>query len=300
MEIRQLRYFVAICETGSFSKAARVCFISHQGISLAMMRLEDELGGKLFRRTMKGIELTPDAAWLLPRAQEILRIADECENVLQRANSGARALRVWCAYGVIQEFADPLLTDFKEAHPDIRLTVKEDSDLACDYALESGEAELAISIGPVDANKFIPELFFSNPAYSVAALVHESHPFAGRDVLRIEELRNVPLVMMDENTKTYQQLTEVCRRAGFAPVIDTTVGDTLTVYYYAQANRMVGITPTCLARRLSLPGVVAVPFDTPQMAWEGWILYKKGASLSDAAQAFLAMARDYRAVERSE
>jgi DNA-binding transcriptional LysR family regulator len=302
MEIRQLRYFVAICETGSFSKASHKCFISHQGISLAIMRLENEIGAKLFKRTFRGIEPTDEADFLLPRAIEILRIADECENTLVHTQNRNTALNVWCSYGVIQEFADPIIGDFQKNHSDIHLTITEDTDLACDYALDREEADIAISIAPVDEDKFVAKLLFSKPSCTVAAIVHETHPWAKRDVLQIEDLRDVPLAMMDVNTKTYQQVAALCKRGGggdegFEPLINVMVGDILSVFYYAQVNRLVGIAPTSLARRISLPGVVAVPFETQEMAWNGYLLWKKNVIPSKAMELFVATAANYRVIE---
>ena len=78
MEIRQLKYFSEIYKYRNFSRAAEVCFISSQGISMAMLRLEEELGCKLFLRTAKGLMPTPQGEYLYPRAQQILALTDEC------------------------------------------------------------------------------------------------------------------------------------------------------------------------------------------------------------------------------
>jgi DNA-binding transcriptional LysR family regulator len=250
------------------------------------MRLEDEIGVRLFRRTTKGVEPTDEGNFLLPRAREIIYVADECENTLAYTKNQTRTLRVWFSYGVIQEFAHPIIRDFKEQHKEIRLTVTEDTDLACDYALDSGEAEVVVAIGPPDKNKFDATLVFSKSDYTVVALVNETHPWAKRDLIQIEDLRDTPLAMMDVNTKTNPQITALCHRQGFEPIVDVLVGDVLTVFYHAQLGDLVGIAPTSLTRRILLPGVVGIPFETQEMAWQAYLLRKKGVALSEAANTF--------------
>jgi DNA-binding transcriptional LysR family regulator len=297
LDIRQLRYFAAICETGSFSQAARSCFISHQGISLAMLRLEDEIGGKLFRRTMKGIELTDEARFLLPRAKQILALISECEDELIRSRQGELPLSLWCGLGVLQEFADPILADFRENHAEIRLKITEDTDVSCDYAVDSEEAEIGITMGSVDAGKFDAELIFSTPDYVHAAIVHVSHPLAQKDVLHIEDLKDVHLAMLNENTKSHSQLGEMSRKAGFELIVDAPLSDILSAFYYAQSGRLVGISTTGLARRLRRENIVAVPFDEPEAAWQGYLIKKKGASLTKQARAFENTVLRHRRVE---
>ena len=79
MEIRQLRYFVEICKYRNFTRAADACYISTQGISMAILRLENELNRQLFVRDKQGVTLTPAAEFLLPRAKKMLALNSECE-----------------------------------------------------------------------------------------------------------------------------------------------------------------------------------------------------------------------------
>jgi DNA-binding transcriptional LysR family regulator len=79
MDIKQMRYFVEICKCKSFSMAADKLFISQQGLSMAILRLEAELNCKLFKRTARGLTLTEHGEFLLPKAKDILRMFDLCE-----------------------------------------------------------------------------------------------------------------------------------------------------------------------------------------------------------------------------
>jgi DNA-binding transcriptional LysR family regulator len=297
MEIRQLRYFVEICYAGSFSKAANNAHISHQGISLAIIRLEDEFGAKLFKRTIRGIELTDEAQFLLPKAKQILSLVDECEDRLIYNKKKITSLPIYFAYGVLQEFADPILDDFKKQNPDIKLKIFEDSDANCEIAVENGDVEIALSIGSNMNNKLDKERLISTPYYTHALIVHENHPFAKKKSISLKEMENVPVVLLNENTRTYQQYMKLCRNAGFEPMIEAIAGDILSVFYYAETDKCPGISTLGCAHRINRANVCAIPFDTPEFAWELYLIQRKDSVLSKEAAAFKECALKYKRIE---
>lgn len=298
MELRQLRYFVEICKSGSFSEASRRCLISHQGISLAMIRLEDELSSKLFKRTVRGIELTEAAEYLLPKAIEIIAIADEAtENLLYGIKENP-SLPLLFSQGVLQEFADSILVEFRELYPETTLRITEETDVFCDISIENQDAEIGMTVGPINNDdKLVAELLVCSPQYTNAVIVHNSHPFAKLEKISIEDMRNVPVVIMNENTRSNQLYAECCRKAGFEPIIAATAGDILSVYYYAETNTHVGISTNALARRLNNSNVTAIPFDTPDLAWRIYLIHRKGAILSPEAKAFKECALKHKLIE---
>ena len=84
MDIKQLDYFIKVCESGSFTAAAKKYFISPQGINMAVIRLEKELGKKLFIREKNSVVMTKDGEYLYKKAQEIISCVNECEAHFQR------------------------------------------------------------------------------------------------------------------------------------------------------------------------------------------------------------------------
>ncbi|MCC8078676.1 MAG: LysR family transcriptional regulator, partial [Oscillospiraceae bacterium] len=84
LNIQQLKYFVEVCKCKSFSKAAKSLYISQQGISMAIMRLESEFSAKLFIRTSKGLMLTADGEYLLGCAETILAEFEKCEDYFHK------------------------------------------------------------------------------------------------------------------------------------------------------------------------------------------------------------------------
>jgi len=283
MEIRQLKYFTEVYKYRNFSRAARACFISSQGISMAILRLEEELSCRLFNRTARGLVPTAQGEYLYPRARQILALLDECGRYFEKSAGKEGFLTVVLSLGTIEEFAGIPIARFKEKYPNIHLDVQETFDVICDASVENGVVELALTVGPLDTKKFDAELLFSSRH---ALIVHKDHPLAGRESVSVTELRGVPVAVMRDSTKTYGVYRDACRRAGFEPTVSIFADNILLVYYMAEMNQSVGISTVALAGRLSRPNLRAIPFDDPVFDWNVYLIKLKNAKLSPEAKAF--------------
>lgn len=283
MEIRQLKYFTEVYKYRNFSRAARACFISSQGISMAILRLEEELSCRLFNRTARGLVPTAQGEYLYPRARQILALLDECGRYFEKSAGKEGFLTVLLSLGTIEEFAGIPIARFKEKYPNIHLDVQETFDVICDASVENGVVELALTVGPLDTKKFDAELLFSSRH---ALIVHKDHPLAGRESVSVTELRGVPVAVMRDSTKTYGVYRDACRRAGFEPTVSIFADNILLVYYMAEMNQSVGISTVALAGRLSRPNLRAIPFDDPVFDWNVYLIKLKNAKLSPEAKAF--------------
>ena len=283
MEIRQLRYFVEICRYRNFTRAADACFISTQGISMAILRLENEVNRQLFIRDKQGVTLTPAAKFLLPRAEKMLALNSECEAYFATGATHQAVLPVAFAPGSIEEFAGELLGHFEQEHPEIQVEVREYCDTDCEKAVSGGEVEVGFTCGPVAPNLFEARLLAVSPH---ALIVHRDHPLAQRSAIRAEDLRGLPLVMLRDTTKTYSVIRSGCQMAGFEPVVDTFVDNILTVYDLAQIKKAVGVSTVVLAAHLNRSELRAVPFEDPIFQWSVHFIKRRGAALSPGAKLF--------------
>ncbi len=283
MEIRQMRYFVEICKYKSFTRAADACFISTQGISMAILRLENELNRQLFIRDKQGVALTPAAEFLLPRAQKMLALNDECQAYFATGATHQYVLPVAFAPGSIEEFAGDLVENFQAEHPEIEIKILEYCDTDCEHSLSSGEVEVGFCCGPISPNQFQSHLLAVSPH---ALIVHKSHPLARAESVCAENLRGLPLVMLRDTTKTYSVIRSGCQMAGFEPVVDTFVDNILTVYDLAQIQKAVGVSTMVLAGHLNRRELKAIPFSDPVFQLSVHFIKRKGASLSPAARLF--------------
>lgn len=283
MEIRQLKYFVEICNYKNFTRAADACFISTQGISMAILRLEHELGRQLFIRDKQGVTLTSSAEFLLPRAQRILALHQECEAYFATGATHQSVLPVAFAPGSIEEFAGKLIRDFQEAHPEIQIEVIECCDSDCEKAVTGGDAEVGFSCGPILSNQLESTVLAVSPH---ALIVHKDHPLSCRKSVSAKDVQGLPLVMLRETTRTCSVIRTGCQMAGVEPVVDTFVDNILTVYDLPQVRNVVGVSTMALAARLDRPELRAIPFADPLFQWSVHLIRRKGAALSPAAKLF--------------
>ena len=291
MEIRQLKYFAEIYKYKNFARAAEACFISSQGISMAMLRLEEELDCKLFTRTPKGLVPTSQGEYLYPRAQQILILTDECENYFKEGKDKDGFLSVMMSLGTIEEFAGIPIAQFIEKYPKISLDIRETFDVICDTSVENRVVELALTVGPVDEKKFDCELLYSS---CHALIVNENHPLAGRESISVKELRDVPVAVLRDTTKTYQMYREACQQEGFEPKVSIFADNILLVYYMAEINQSAGISVIPLAKRLGRSKLRAIPFEEPLLAWDIYLIKLKNAVLSPEAKALEQLLLEHR------
>ncbi len=292
MEIRQLKYFVEICKCNSFSQAAEACYISSQGISMAITRLEDELSYKLFKRTPRGILLTEQGKYLLPRAEQVVGLIEECEGYFSDEVKKGRKLSVMFALGTVEEFASKPIARFHEKYPNIALDVQEGFDITCDEAVKNQEVELGLCVGlPADEKKFDTTLLLSSRN---ALLVNEKHPLANRTSISAAELKDVPLAIQRFTTRSSASLCSLCRQAGFEPTISTLVDDILLIYHLVSINQCAGVSALLLAKRLDRPNIRIIPFEEPSMMWNAYLIKLKNAKLSPEARAFEHVLLQYR------
>ena len=283
MEIRQFQHFINTCKSGSFSRAAEMSYMTVQGLSMSIGRLEAELGTKLFDRTKKGISISEDGEYLLSRAEEIIRIIEDCEQHFACAAEKKRQLKVIFALGTIEEYAGPVNTSFSEANPDIILEIEQEQDLNCEAAVESGEAELALCAGPVDPEKFDAVKLFSGE--NVLA-VNYSNPLSKYDTVSIHELKGLPLALRKPTTRSTETLIRLSEEEGFELNVYAYVDDIMLAFYLAGQNNCAMVTNRTLVERMRQQKLKIIPFEEPEMRWEIYMIKKKNAMLSHEAKLY--------------
>ena len=253
IELRHLRYFVAVGETLHFGRAAERLNISQPPLSRQIAMLERELGVKLFDRSARGVRLTPSGAALLPRAQRLLQ---EAQTLVGGAGELARGevavlnlgFLAASAYGVLPS----LLPSFRRARPGIRVTLSEatsDRQLA---SLMDGSLDAGILLPPVGR----PSLAFLPLAREplVAAL-----PAARRwpSRLTLSRLAREPFILFPRQAGPglHDLITRFCERAGFVPRVEQEAVQMPTIVSLVAAGMGVALVPSSL-RSMRRMGVV--------------------------------------------
>lgn len=288
MDLRQLRYFVAVAETLHFGRAARRLDISQPPLSRQVAAFEDELGVELFERSTRGVRLTPAGGALLPRARRLLADADTIARgarELARGDVGLINLGFLAAstYSVLPR----LLTTFRRSRPGVRLVLTEAT---------SDRQLVALLDGSLDAGVLLPPVADASLAY--AALIREplvaalpsGRPWPAR--LDIAQLASEPFILFPRRAgaSLYDLIVGACERAGFTPRVEQEAVQMPTIVSLVAAGMGVALVPGSL-RRMRRMGVVyrplagRIPPVEMGLAW-------RADDAAPALAAFVAHARD--------
>ena len=281
MEIQHLRYFYSVCLLRNFSKAADACFVTPQGISMAIRRLEEELHCKLFERApKKDVILTDHARYLLPMALRVINILDSCEDYFQSGIGKDQQLAVMFTQGAVAEFARSPIDIFNaEYSHNVHLELMHGYDKQCESTLDSGQCEIALISGPLDKEKYTFEFLYSTQ-YGI--VVHENHKLSKQKTVSVKDLDQVPLTALLNAQKTQQALMDAAEKEGATLNISKFVGHAVLTHQQANTEHDVGITTESASHRFAYPHAVFVPFDDPTLRWNLYIAKRKDAELSSA------------------
>jgi len=215
LEIRHLRYFLAVAEAGSFSRAADRLGITQPAISQQMRDLEAGLRVSLFQRRGKRILLTSAGLIFQEHARVLLR---ELENLLQELSSEPGQLRGALHLGVIPilnvALVPHLLGPFAAAHPGVSLTVEEISSTEIETALEEGRMDVGLGF----LTRHSPNLRYERLcADEFALVVSEEHPWWNRRLIRFSELHQQRLLQLPDSFVMRRMIDEISRNHQVRP-----------------------------------------------------------------------------------
>src|SRR5258706_10529369 len=194
MELRHLRYFLAVGEALNFTKAAAQLRVAQPALSRQMQDLEDEIGVDLLRRSPRGVTLTEEGKLFLEEVRELLKRADESvEKVRALARGEYGELRVGYAPTPTVEILPPALAAFQKAVPRVRLLLHDLSSDELITGLRDASLELAIMVQPVGGQTAGIE-FELLRTYPLCVALTAAHPFARLKSVTLEKLAAEPLV----------------------------------------------------------------------------------------------------------
>ena len=189
MELYLLRYFLAVVETGSFTKAAAACLITQPTLSAGIRRLEDQLGVSLFVRNNKRVFLTTAGSRFLPRAKAILHEVNMAAAEIARTEQ-ADVLRLGVLQTLPAALVAKLLSGFSAAHPGVRFDLYDGSEQELLNRLDERGLDYALSLRRVGDDASLP-LF--EEGYKLALPV--THRLAGEHLIRGEDLTNESMIV---------------------------------------------------------------------------------------------------------
>lgn len=244
MELRHLRYFIAVAEAGSFSAAARALHVAQSAISEQIANLEHELSVSLFSRLPKKTELTPAGAVFLEEARRVLTAADRAVLTAQRVHRGEEGtLRIGFFTGGSGVNLPKLIQSFRKRYPRVRLSLVEMTSTQQWAALVEGRIDLGFTrrLEP----EFRPELraitIHQDP---IVAILPKHHPAVPGPV-DLRALANEDFVLSSRETSpaVFDKVIELCSEAGFSPRIASISSVWSSVALMVQAGEGIALLP---------------------------------------------------------
>jgi DNA-binding transcriptional LysR family regulator len=297
MELRQLRYFVAVAEELHFGRAAQRVHVVQPALSQQVQKLERELGVTLLARTKRRVTLTDAGRAFLDEARRTLINAEEAIRAARRAAAGETGrLRVAYVEWGIYLFLPEILRRYRESHPSVDLSITVMDREPQREGLARGDLDVgffAVREGDGDVDV---ELMAAEP---MVAVVPATHPYARKKRVPLAALRHDPWVLLAASLRTqYAELvSRACAAAGFVPRVAQEAHQLSTVTALVSAGLGVSLVPQVFASR-PRDHVAVVPLAGEAPVLPHYAVWSRGA-LSPTGARFLDLAREVRDSRRA-
>ncbi|MBH9389809.1 LysR family transcriptional regulator [Pseudomonas aeruginosa] len=277
MELRHLRYFIAVAEELHFGRAAERLGISQPPLSQQIQALEEEIGARLFERTNRRVDL-PDAGRLfLDESRQVLAQVDKAVLLARRAHLGELGeLKIgFTSSAPFTSTIPSSIHAFRKAYPDVHLDLQEMSSRQVLKALleESLQVGVIRPLALPDAVHWVE--LFREP---LVAVLRADHPLAAgsEDGLAIAALAEEPFVFFPRSygTGLYDQVIALTRQAGFSPRIAQEASEAMTIIGLVSAGLGVSILPASF-RRTRVDGVVYRTLSDPEATTAVWLVRRQ-------------------------
>jgi DNA-binding transcriptional LysR family regulator len=268
IELRHLRYFIAVADELHFSRAAERLGMSQPPLSQQIRDLESMLGLRLLRRTNRRVELTDAGRVYLDAARDIVARVDDAADMARRAERGEIGelhVAFTRSTPLVARFPQAIRA-FRDAYPAVRLVLVERNTLQQVECLLDGRQQVGLLRGGVLPAPLVSHKLVDDP---LVAVLRADHPLARRKrgKLRMEELADESFIVFTRaaGTGVHDQLLSMCRSAGFAPRIAQEAGESSTMIGLVAAGMGVAVLPDSL-RHVRVDGVAYVAIDSPDAA----------------------------------
>ncbi|HTT80781.1 MAG TPA: LysR family transcriptional regulator [Stellaceae bacterium] len=293
MELRHLRYFVAVAEEGHVTRAAERLGIQQPPLSQQIRALEAELQVQLFRRKPRGVELTHAGEALLAEAQPILRRVEHAVGAAQRAARGeaGRLALGFTSSASFHPLVPQLIRHYREAFPLVALTLEESGTGELVAALLAERIDAAFVRSPIGAAAGIAvDTLLEEPMIGVLPAGHALA--AATEPLPLAALAGETFILYRRplGPGLYDAIIAACQRAGFSPTIGQEAPRMLATLSLVAAGLGITLVPESM-RRLAVTGVIYQPLHRQAGLLASLSLASRRSDTGPALRRFIALVR---------
>src|SRR5881398_3635963 len=261
MEIHQLRYFVAVADEGSFSRAAAKVRVAQPSLSQQIRKLEAEVGQPLFDRLPRSVVLTEAGRCFIDYARQILAsIGDARRCVDELKDEVAGRLAVGAIPTIAPYVLPELVVTFQKHYPEVTLHVVEDVTAVISRRVEAGELDVALASTCQRSPTLRVQLVGSEP---LLALVPEGHALAKQTVITLDDLKSQRFLLLHEMHCLSQQVHHLLESRRLHPEVALAGSQLSTIANMVAAKIGVSIVPHMMVKHQAIPGCVSLPFTPP-------------------------------------
>jgi len=208
MTLTELRYIVAVARERHFGKAARACHVSQPTLSVAIKKLEEELGISIFERGSNEVSLSPVGERVIQQAQQALEAADSVRQVaLLGKNQLAGPLRIGAIYTIGPYLYPELIPLLRKAAPEMPLVVEENYTSVLTEKLKRGELDVIVIALPFTEQGIVTQTLYDEP---FVVLLPASHPLTARKTISSSQLENENVLLLGKGHCFRDHVLEAC------------------------------------------------------------------------------------------
>ncbi len=282
MEIKQLKYFIQVCDDQNFSKAAKNLYITQQGLSKAIKNLEAEIDMALFDRENNGVFLTDYGQEFEKKVRKVITNFDDFSSEVDELKKGMRGhIKIALAFGVINALGPDIFAEFADQYPNIFLEFQEFDDLSCEKAVFKSEVDVGFTIGPINRGIFSGQAVVKD---QLCFLINQKNWLYNKEKIFYKDLDRENIISVNHNFKLYKNFIANCQQAGFQPKFYYTTMEMMLVQNFSVTNKGVGICVDFISKNLKNTRSV-IPADGNN-CWEIYLITKKNYAQSPAVQSF--------------
>lgn len=291
IELRHLRYFIAVAETLHFGRAAEQLHISQPPLSQQIQILEQQVGARLLERNNRNVRLTAAGQLFLEQAWQIIdqvnQAADRAARI-HRGELGEINIGFTSSAPFIRRISASLLA-FRQQHPEVHIQMVETNTKQQIEPLLDGKLDMGVMRNTPLPEALEHRLLLREP---LIAVVHQNHPLAdvagGR--ISLQQLANEAFVFFDRKVGTalYDETLQLLKRYGITPYITQEVGEAMTIVGLVAAGLGVSILPGSF-ERIRVDSVRYLTLVEPDARTEVWLVTHRHRPLSAATQKMLAL-----------
>jgi DNA-binding transcriptional LysR family regulator len=247
MELRQLRYFVALAETGNFHRAAERLNMSQPPLTVAIRKLEASLGTPLFDRGPRGVTLTAAGAAALDTARAALAQAEQFHRTVREGGMGERGrLRVGFVGSSVFELLPRIIPSFRRRYPLVELVLEEATSVGIVRALQEGTMDVGLVRLPLLETAAVETRVVEQD--ELHAAIPANNHLASRDKIALQALENEPFVLQSRVSVLHARTLMACHDAGFAPRVAQEAAQFSAVLSLVQSGLGVALVPSRAVR----------------------------------------------------